>query len=210
MDTRKIHAELTSIRSLMERSAKFMSISGLSGILAGVYALIGAGLGYREVYGFDSQLAYRDHYVNESAVLVKLFVIALLVLAASLSTAVWLSVRKARRQGQSVWNEGSRALLKAVAVPLVAGGLFILIQLIQGNYGVLASACLLFYGLALMAGSRYTYHDVQWLGILQVVLGLMAAALPGYGIVFWSIGFGVLHILYGGVMYLKYDRREGV
>ena len=101
-------------------------------------------------------------------------------------------------------------MLKAVAVPLVAGGLFILIQLIHGNYGVLASACLLFYGLALMAGSRYTYHDVQWLGILQVVLGLMAAALPGYGIVFWSIGFGVLHILYGGVMYLKYDRREGV
>ncbi len=185
-----------------------MSISGLSGILAGVYALIGAGIGYHQVYGFNSRLAYGDHDVNESAVLMKLSLIALLVLAASLSTAVWLAVRKARRQGQSVWNEGSRALLKAVVVPLVAGGLFIFIQLVQGNYGVLASACLLFYGLALMTGSRYTYHDVQWLGVLQVVLGLTAAALPGYGLLFWSIGFGVLHILYGLVMYLKYDRRE--
>lgn len=209
MDNQQLQSELHSIRHLMERSAKFISLSGLSGILAGSYALVGAALGYREVYGFSSKLGYRDHYVNEETVLVKLVVIASAVLLLSVSTAIWLSIRKARKQRQPIWNPASRALLKAVGVPLVTGGVFILISVVQGAYGIVAPACLIFYGLALVAGSDYTYRDVKGLGILQISLGLLAACFPGYGVVFWAIGFGFLHMLYGTIMYFKYDRRVG-
>lgn len=209
MDNQQLHSELHSIRHLMERSAKFISLSGLSGILAGSYALIGAALGYREVYGFASKMSYRDHYVNEDTVLFKLVVIATVVLLLSVGTAIWLSMRKARKQRQPIWNPASRGLLKAVGVPLGTGGLFILISLVQGTYGITAPACLIFYGLALVAGSEYTYRDVKGLGILQILLGLLAACFPGYGIIFWAVGFGFLHILYGTIMYFKYDRRVG-
>lgn len=207
MNQEQLQSELLSIRHLMERSVKFISLSGLSGILAGCYALIGAALGYREVYGFSSKVGYRDNYVTEDSVLLKLVIIALVVLLLSIGTAVWLSARKARKQGQGIWNPASRGLLKAVGVPLVTGGLFVLVMIARGTYGLIAPACLIFYGLALVAGSQYTYRDVKGLGILQIVLGLLAACLPGYGLVFWSLGFGALHILYGFIMYFKYDRR---
>jgi len=50
MENKSVHQNLESIRQLMERSVKFVSLSGLSGILAGIYALIGAVLAYREIY----------------------------------------------------------------------------------------------------------------------------------------------------------------
>ncbi|PPL03947.1 hypothetical protein [Parapedobacter indicus] len=206
MNHEQLQSELLSIRHLMERSAKFISLSGLSGILAGCYALVGAALGYREVYGLSSKVGYRDHYVTEEAVLVKLVIIASVVLLLSIGTAIWLSARKARKQGQGIWNPASRGLLNAVGVPLVAGGLFVLVMIARGTYGLVAPACLIFYGLALVAGSQYTYRDVKGLGILQIVLGLLAACLPGYSLIFWSLGFGVLHILYGFIMYVKYER----
>ncbi len=207
MNHEQLQSELISIRHLMERSSKFISLNGLSGVLAGCYALVGAALGYREVYGFSSGVGYRDHYVNEAEVLVRVVGIALAVLALSIGTGVWLSVRKARRQGHRIWNVASRGLLKAMGIPLVTGGLLIVVQLVKGQYGFVAPACLVFYGLALVAAAQYTYRDVRGLGLLQIALGLLAAWLPGYGIVFWSLGFGVLHVLYGIVMYLKYDRR---
>jgi hypothetical protein len=93
-----------------------------------------------------------------------------------------------------------------MAVPLITGGFFIMILILKGHYGIIASSCLIFYGLALVAGSNYTFTDVKWLGLCQILLGLLAALLPGYGIVFWAIGFGVLHILYGTIMHFKYNQ----
>lgn len=206
MEEKEIYTELNSIRNLMERSAKFISLSGLSGIMAGIYALIGAGLGYYIVYGSSSGLQYRDYYVNEQEIIWKLFFIALLVLLLSLTTGIWLTLRKASKKNQNVWNPASKNLLVSMAIPLFTGGIFILILLFRGYYGILAPASLIFYGLSLVAASHYTYTDVKWLGILEILLGLFAALLPGYGIVFWTIGFGVLHIVYGSIMHFKYDR----
>lgn len=208
MDNKQLGAELHSIRALMERSAKFISLSGLSGMLAGVYALIGAGLAYRTVYGTQSLFPYRDRFVNEPGVMWHLAWIALAVLGAALTTAFLLSRREARKQGQQIWNPASKGLLRAVGFPLVAGGLLILIMIYRGHFGFVAPASLIFYGLALVAGSRYTYSLVEWLGIFQLVLGLLAALFPGFGIIFWSVGFGVLHIVYGAIMHVRYDRRE--
>lgn len=171
----------------MERSAKFISLSGLSGILAGVYALIGAGIGYYIVYGTTGDLDYRDHYLNDEAVILQLFWLAVAVLVLSLSTGVLLTVRKAKKRGEKVWNPSSKKLLVNMAVPLVTGGILILILLFRGYFGIIAPATLIFYGLALVAGSHYTFTDVKWLGIYEIVLGLLAACFPGFGIVFGQL-----------------------
>jgi hypothetical protein len=93
-----------------------------------------------------------------------------------------------------------------MATPLVTGGLLILILISRSYYGIITPATLIFYGLALVSASNFTFADVKYLGLLEIALGLIAACFPGYGLLFWAIGFGVLHIIYGSMMYLKYDR----
>lgn len=206
MEEKDIYAELSSIRNLMERSAKFISLSGLSGIMAGVYALAGAAAGYKVVYGNSGGLKFRASYINDPDIIWKLTIIALTVLVLSIGTGIYLTIRKAKKSKQDFWNPGSKRLLVSMAFPLVTGGLFILALLSRGFVEVIAPACLIFYGLSLVAGSHYTYKDVKWLGIFEILLGLFAALLPGYGVVFWTIGFGILHIVYGSIMHFKYDR----
>lgn len=197
--------ELASIRNLMEKSSKFISISGISSILIGTYALLGAAYAYYQVYGFDSQMGYRDHYVNEPLVIVKLVTTAILVLIASIFTGVFMAIKKAKANRQSIWNTTSRALLFAMAVPLYTGGLFAMIAIFKENYAIVSSILLIFYGLALTAGSHYTFSEIKGLGILEIVLGLLALLLPGNGIIFWALGFGVLHIIYGVIVHKKYE-----
>ena len=208
MEEKEIQDELASIRSIMERSSKFISLSGLSGILAGVYALLGAAAAYwitfmyplrSRINGFTS---LNNIYITFEAYLA----IAAAVLILSVSSAYVLSSRRAKKTGQTIWNQTSRALLFHTAVPLVSGGLFVLTLLYAGHLDYIAGSMLVFYGLALVSAGNFTYIDVKYLGILEIVLGLAAACLPGYGLLFWAIGFGVLHIVYGSVMYFKYDR----
>lgn len=199
----------------MERSTKFISLSGLSGILAGVYALVGAGLAYKILPVHDVS-TYSDVKISSDSTtglfyrydnsLEILFFIALAVLLLSIGTGIWLTARKAKRRGQIVWNQSSRGLLKNGILPLLAGGAFILILLSDGYYHIIAPSCLIFYGLALAAASQYTFGDVKWLGITEIILGLLAMLLPGFDLLFWALGFGVMHILYGAIMHFKYDR----
>ncbi|QJD98112.1 hypothetical protein HH214_20655 [Mucilaginibacter robiniae] len=207
MENKDVYAELSSIRNIMERSTRFISLSGLSGVMAGLYALIGAGLAYKLLYADAETSLYRTDTYNHDLNF-KLFIIALVVLVLSISTGIWLTIRKAQRKGQSIWNQSSRALLKSGLLPLLIGGCFVLILLYQGHYGIIAPGCLIFYGLALVAASQYTFGDVKWLGLSEIALGLLATFLPGYGLAFWTLGFGVLHILYGTIMHFKYDREN--
>jgi hypothetical protein len=219
MENKDIYDDISSIKTIMERSTKFISLSGLSGILAGVYALIGAGIAYTMIPRYSQQydepfdntypvkgLFYGSRPGYISGLDAKLFLLALIILILSISTGVWLTLRKAKRNKQAVWNPSSRALLKNGLLPLLTGGAFILILLCQNHYGIISPACLIFYGLSLVAASQYTYGDVKWLGILEIGLGLICMIIPGYGLLFWALGFGVLHILYGAIMHFKYDR----
>lgn len=198
--------ELGNIRKLMEKSSKFVSISGLSGVLVGIYALLGAAYGYITVYGFKSQFGYRDFYVTDEAVIDKLVIAAIVVLFAALLTGYLMAQRKAKINRQSIWNITSKNLLFAVAVPLVAGGIVSIVLINRGAYSMIASILLIFYGLALTSGSVYTFKEVRYLGILEVILGIFALAIPGYGVWFWAIGFGVLHIIYGLIVHYKYEK----
>jgi len=210
MKENDIQHDLASIRSLMERSSKFISLSGFSGVLAGIYALAGAAVAYFMLYD-DGNRMYSVHESAETALfedvmLIKLITIAGIVLVFSVGTGIMLTYQKARRKSQPIWGKASRDLLFSMLVPLLSGGLLMVILLYRGYYGIVAPASLIFYGLALIGASNFTYTDVKFLGLCDVVLGLIAACLPGYGLVFWALGFGVLHIVYGSVMYYKYDR----
>jgi len=221
VEEKEIHDELSAIRNLMERSSKFISLSGLSGILAGVYALIGAGFAYKimnddptyatikKFRGDMQPTRYGSLWINNedySSLAIKLFIIAAIVFLASIATAIVLSNRQAKRKGQSMWGKVSQSLLFSMAVPLVAGGLLIMIFLYHHHYGIASSSSLIFYGLALVSAGNFTFNMVKYLGLCEIALGLIAACLPGYGLLFWALGFGVLHIIYGSMMYLKYDR----
>jgi hypothetical protein len=216
VEENQVQQDLASIRSLMERSSKFISLSGLSGVLAGIYALAGAALAYYLIY--DNTISrtqdVSDVYApqmysrggTDTHLLIHLFLIALVVLGASLATGFILSLRKARRNGQRFWGPSSKILLFNMVMPLLTGGVLILIFLWRGYFGIVAPSALVFYGLALIGAGNFTFKGVQYLGINEIVLGLVAALYPGYGLLFWAIGFGVLHIIYGSIMYLKYDR----
>ena len=198
--------DLASIRDIMERTAKFISLSGLSGVLAGLYALAGAAAAYYLVQYPVSPFKYRTYSATDTGVLFELLVIAALVLAASLATGLYFSNRKAKKHGIKLWTGASRKLVLNMSIPLITGGLFILIILYNGHYGVAAPASLIFYGLALIQGSSNTFDEIRYLGFSEIALGLVSAMLSGFGLIFWALGFGVLHIVYGVIMYNKYDK----
>jgi hypothetical protein len=208
----EIQDELTSIRSMMERSSKFISLSGLSGVLAGIYALIGAGVAWWLTFGIDyfDQVNYTQYNDLIDGPLhsnwQKLALTGIVVFIASIITGVYLTMRKAKQKRQSVWGRASRQLLFNLAVPLLTGAILVFVLIFRGYFSVVAPTTLIFYGLALVNASNVTYNDIKYLGICEIILGLLAACLPGYGLLFWAVGFGVLHIVYGSIMYLKYDR----
>lgn len=202
---------LTEIRSLMERSAKFLSLSGLSGVSAGVIALAGAAVVYTRlrvdwvsITGYQQLNRYDD--VTQAKLERFLVTVAVAVLAAALLSGTYFTVRKARRQGISVWNASSRRLLWAMLVPLATGGVFCLVLLAHNLISLAFSATLIFYGLALLNGSKYTLRDVESLGYCEIGLGLLSLFWPTYNLLTWAVGFGILHIVYGLAMYYKYER----
>jgi hypothetical protein len=198
--------DIASIRSIMERSVKFVSLSGLSGVLAGIYALFGALAAYFILYYPYYPFGFSFYYVDESIALAKLFAIAAAVLSASLITGYLMSARKAKKLGLTVWNNTSRQLVIDLLIPLISGGLLILILTYHGYHSIIASASLMFYGLALINASGRTFKEIKYLGLLEISLGLLSALIPGYGLIFWAIGFGVLHIIYGILMHYRYDQ----
>jgi uncharacterized membrane protein YidH (DUF202 family) len=210
-DTQQQLEHLAEMRSLMERSTRFLSLSGLSGVWAGMCALAGAAY-HRMVTEAAYLSSYSDVLVEKSekasrnSFEVALLTTAFTVLITALAGGWFFTARKARRRGERIWDASSRRLLLALALPLIVGGIFCLALLYWGLVGLLAPATLVFYGLALYNGSKYTLRDVGSLGLLEIALGLSGMFVPGYGLELWAIGFGVLHILYGAWMYVKYEK----
>lgn len=192
--------DLSEIKDLMNKSSRFISLSGLSGILAGTYALIGAAVAYWLVTTYSNGVLILDGWIFKSCLLT-----LVLVAAFSIITGIWLTTRKAKQQGAKIWDSTSKRLVLNFIIPLVVGGLYILIILSQGKYGQSGGLMLIFYGLALVNASKYSIGDIRYLGYIQLVLGLIGAWQPGFGFWLWVLGFGVMHIIYGCWMHFKYD-----
>ena len=203
-DKKDYEQDLASIRMIMERSVKFISLSGLAGVMAGIYALLAAVWAY-SFLGLElvQQNNFYDGTIKELAW--KIIGLGAITLIASLTTGFYLSHIKAKKIGATLWNATSKRLLFSLGVPLVAGGVFVLTMLAHGYIGLVAPATLLFYGLALVFASQNLVDEIRYLGYCEIALGLLSTIFIGYGLVFWAIGFGALHIIYGVLMYRKYD-----
>jgi hypothetical protein len=212
MNTESQHLEtLSEIRSIMERSTRFISLNGLAGVFAGIFALIGATAAFFHIGNVGRQYPSSSTYdtpevFSYTSYYIFFFVDAILVLSASIAVAVFLSVRKARRKGLKIWDHSAKRVLFNLLVPLSAGGFFSLILFYHGQFGLIAPAMLIFYGLALFTTSKYTFSDIRTLGLIELFLGILSAFFIGYGLLFWAIGFGLMHIIYGILLFVKYDR----
>lgn len=213
MSEQNQHLEaLQDIRQMMQRSSRFISLSGLSGIAAGLWALLGAYFGYRLITDYYQTYDRNGEYTGASFQQLKLhlFLVAAVVLCLALLSAFYFTWRRTKKTNTEMWNHTSRQLTINMAIPLVTGGLYVLAMLQHNEWRFIAPASLVFYGLALVNGSKYTLSDVRYLGISEIILGLIATQFIGYGLYFWAVGFGVLHIIYGFIMWWKNERKPAV
>lgn len=201
--------EVKDIRRMMERSSRFTSLSGLSFVAAGICALVGAWLAYRLISSYYGEPLANWRYSNAEFSLLKdrLLLLAAAVFGAAAITAFYFTWRKARRQNISLWDYSVRKVFWAMAIPLGTGAVFIFEMLMYDEWRFVAPGCLVFYGLALANAGRHTVADIRYLGYLLIIIGLVNMYFIRYGLQSWILGFGVLHIIYGIVMWWKYERR---
>ncbi|SHM59217.1 hypothetical protein [Chitinophaga sp. CF418] len=203
---------ISDIRRMMERSTRFLSLSGLSGVFAGVSALAGAATAYILFRSYYDRWEVRGHYddADFSMLRLQLILLGLGVIALALCGGTYFTWRRARRNNVPIWDATSRKVLINALIPMLAGGAFIA-GLIYNQLDVLiAPSCLIFYGMALLNASKYTFSDIRYLGIAEIGLGILNVFFLRRGLYFWAVGFGVLHILYGIIMWWKYERQTTV
>ncbi len=205
---------LTDIKQMMERSSRFISLSGLSGIAAGVCALVGAYFAYgiispnrivdvektKDIYG-SARPETLVEFMGSA-----LFMIAMVTFVAAFALAFTFTWLRSQKNKVPIWGVASRRLMWSVCVPMVAGGIYLFKLIEHGAYGLIAPGCLVFYGLALLNASKYTLGEIKYLGYIQIALGLISCWFIGYGLYFWAAGFGLMHIMYGIVMWVRYER----
>lgn len=217
--------QLQEIRSIMERSTTFISLSGLSGVSAGIFGLLGAVLAYLKLSGVLNILSSNSGRVSGGYEVVNinffnvvqmnlaygptidLVIIAVATLFLALIFATLFTVKKVKKDGHKLWTATSKKLMFNIAIPLVVGGLFCLALLNHGLFGLVAPCTLIFYGLALLNGSKFTLPEIKYVGLSNVLLGLLNTVYIGQGLFFWALGFGLVHIVYGVIMYFKYERK---
>ncbi|MEJ7912453.1 MAG: hypothetical protein WKF70_04815 [Chitinophagaceae bacterium] len=205
---------LEEIKTMMERNSRFVSLSGWSGVAAGICGLIAAWLAGKKIdehgINVNGYGATPDYMADGKLPELhrELLMLALITFFAALIFAFLYSYLRSRKTGIPIWGYMARRVVINVAVPMIAGGLLIWRMTDFGFYSLVAPASLLFYGLALINASKFTLSEVRYLGYLQLLLGIVNLWVIGYGLYFWAAGFGLLHIVYGLVMWNKYERNE--
>ena len=201
--------DIRDIKNMMERSSRFLSLSGLSGISVGIIALLGvfvaSGILESAETRHNNFIFFIQPFFFEQ-VLYPMLILSLSILILALGSAFLFSWRKARTNGLKLWGATTRRWLINLFIPLIAGGFFILILIDKNTESLVASTSLIFYGLALVNAGKYTFGEIHYLGIFEIVLGILAGVFINQSLFFWAVGFGVLHIIYGLVMYFRYER----
>lgn len=203
MDQQKYIQDIKEIREMMDRSGRFISLSGISGVVAGIIALVSAFIAYHYIYLDTDYYSFKVIYLSPQTIQ-DIFLLALTTLILSIGSVIVLTHRTSKKKGQHLLNKHAKLVLINLGIPLFTGGMVCIILIINGYMGVIAPLTLIFYGLALINASKYTLDDIRSLGIAQIILGLIGLYFIGYGLVLWALGFGILHIIYGIIMRLKY------
>jgi len=209
---------LQDIRRMMDQSSRFISLSGWSGIAAGICALLGAWRAHSLINdaaeGNKSLESAADHYNTIAGIPIPndlghdLFHVALLTFGAALASALFFTQLRSLKTKVPLWGAASRRLLLATAIPMLVGAIFLINLMHAGVYTLLAPGCLLFYGLALLNASKYTMIEIRWLGYAILLTGLVSLSYPGKGLQFWAFGFGILHIAYGIMMWWRHEKKQ--
>ena len=207
MESKDYLDDITEIKNLMNKSSRFMSLSGFSGILAGIYALIGAFFVNRIINNIKEASNALEKFIIEFDSVLTLILIAFGVLLLSMITAIYLSWRKAKKYNKLLWDSASKRLFINFMIPLITGGFFIIFLVEKEMFTIVVPLTLAFYGLALVNASKYTLGYIRYLGLTIIALGLISLWFLNYGLLFWTLGFGVCHIIYGTLIHFKYDRK---
>jgi len=203
MEKSKYLEDISEIKNIMNRSSRFISLSGMSGILAGMFALVGAYLAYMIVYESPNPNVIGSDIILSTEQIFDLTILGISVMILALISGVLLSMRKAKKNGEKIWDTSSQRLIINFLIPLSTGAIVCLIMIQKGLIIYVAPLTLLFYGLSCVHASKYTIGGVRYLGITIILIGLIATYFTGYGLLFWAIGFGLCHIIYGALMYFK-------
>jgi hypothetical protein len=215
MKNNQTEKDLGLIKDLMEKSTKFSNLSGIAVFFTGLLAMIGASFVYFNI-GFSiseinisyAQLINQNGQPEDLFLKLKLLVlIASLILISSLFIVYLTARKKSDIQGISLFNSSFSRTLKSLFVPLFSGGIFCLLLINYQMYGLVAPATLIFYGLGLVSSSKYSYNELEFLGYCELVLGFIASFYIGSGLLFWIIGFGLCHIVFGLIIHFKYDKK---
>ena len=202
MDNKEALNTLSEIKDMMERSSRFQTISGWSIILIGLYASI-VSLGAWLTMGGGASLGWLpDIWQQRAASLSRnptaLILIAALLVVVSMGTVCLMSYVKTKRVNKHFsFDKTVRRPLVNFLVPAVAGALFCVAMLFQQHYGLTSSIMLIFYGLALINCHHYTTSSIGALGYGELILGIIDCFVVHQGLLFWFLGFGALHIVYG-------------
>lgn len=208
MDSNQEHLKnLSEIRSLMERSSSFISLSGLSGVSAGIIGIITAFILHSRLNPYlnpNIDIILRQEKRTELIVFGILLSAGVLLLTFAL--AIFFTTKKAKKVGLPIWDGSAKRLVLNLFIPLITGGLFCLLLIYHYYDWLVLPSMLVFFGLALVNAAKFTLHEIRWLGITEIVLGLLAVLFIEYAIWFWGLGFGLMNIVYGLMMYFKYER----
>lgn len=201
----KYIADLKEIKEIMNRSTRFISLSGLSGVSTGIIALAGAFIAHQSFFKGQNYLVYDAVDISNEG-MIHILLLALGTLVLSIGSAFFFTRRKTRKQNQSLFNQQTKELLINLLIPLTTGGFLCLTMLFKGFIGILPALTLIFYGLALVNGSKYTLPEIRNLGLIEICIGLLALQFIQYGLVLWAFGFGVMQIVYGLIVQKKYQQ----
>ncbi len=194
--------DLAHIRSMMERSSRFLSLSGWAGIIPGLLALAGLATA-----GWFIDLARLTGDLDagitiKSPLVLQLSTIAIAVLVLSIFSSWYTCIREARLGKQATWSPAIRNMIIHLAIPLMAGAIIVGWIYDKGQWELLSPVLLSFYGLALVLVSQFTLRSVFWLGLFEIALSI-PAGVTGWDLPVLAVGFGFAHIVYGMMMFNK-------
>ena len=185
----------------MQQNSSYFSLSGLSGILVGIYGLLTVYM----VHMLTS--TYGDGFDGSSQLPIALLEIGILVLAVVMILVALITLRirakrSAKKHNEKLWSPFSKKLRFHTLILLL---LFIVILAVvanKGYYSIITPLMLLLYGIFLLNLSRLVGR-LRYLAFAELILATIAYFIYDKELLFLGLGFGIFHIIYGIVTLKK-------